>query len=319
VWGIFTASYYSLPAGLAAVVIAGWLAGAVVARRSGWTDGLRRACLIGPVIGIAIFVLTAPYGEMRFAYPALLLLFAAGAIALAPLPRWLQMSVAAGVLLWAAATAFPRGPSLVFAGVGGVMGLIGAGVALVHWTWRLTTIVSSVCFALIGAAVYIYWDAYVSACAELSDPSWSHEQAYPDIADVWHHVRSALPPGSTIAYANTYFTYPLMGYTYDHRVVHAPTRRGLERFIDMPPIATPTTGEEITGHIEVLLRQDPDREQWLRRLRDSGAAYLVVMKRGPSAAAYKEPAPELVFTAEDPTHFQRVYDSDAGSIFKIVW
>jgi len=32
--------------------------------------------LIGPLVGIALFLALTPYGEMRFTYPALLLLFA---------------------------------------------------------------------------------------------------------------------------------------------------------------------------------------------------------------------------------------------------
>ena len=326
VWGIFTDSYYGLTRTIACLMLIGWLAGWISSGRTAWRDPLQRTVLIGPVIGIAIFVFAAPYGEMRFAYPALLMLFAAGAIALARLPVTPQIGVAAVIALWSAASAFwvpdsefLSAPSLAFTGAALVIALIGLGVALIRVSARVKIIAAAVFAGLFGVAVYVYWDAYVGGCSDLTDPSWSDPHAYADIADVWHCVRADLPPGAKIACANTYFTYPLMGYSYDHRVVYVPTRRGLERFIDMPPIETKTTGEEITSHIERLLRQDPDREQWLRRLRESGAQYLVVLKRGPSAAQFDEPPPEVVFASEDPARFQRVYDSDAGSVFKIVW
>jgi hypothetical protein len=326
VWGIFTESYYGLTRTIACLMLIGWLAGWIFARRTAWRDPLQRTVLIGPVIGIAIFVFAAPYGEMRFAYPALLLLFAAGAIVLARLPDAAQIGVAAAIALWSAASAFwvpdsefLSAPSLTFTGSALVIALIGIGVAMVRISARVMTIVAPVFAGLFSVAVYVYWDAYVGGCSDLTDPSWSDPHAYADIADVWHFVRAELPPGAKIAYANTYFTYPLMGYTYNHRVVYVPTRRGLERFIDMPPIEMRTTGEEITNHIERLLRQDPDREQWLRRLRESGAQYLVVLKRGPSAAQFNEPPPEFVFANADLARFQRVHDSDAGSVFKIVW
>ena len=51
------------------------------------------------------------------------------------------------------------------------------------------------------------------------------------------------------------------------------------------PIPQRISGEAIPGQIVAMLRQDPDRDQWLRRLRESGATYLVVMKRDPAAPA----------------------------------
>ena len=64
--------------------------------------------------------------------------------------------------------------------------------------------------------------------------------------------------------------------------VYAPTRRGLERFIDMPPIEGRMIGEQIPGRIVDMLREDPDQAEWLRRLRETGATHLVVMKYDPA-------------------------------------
>src|SRR5439155_70570 len=101
----------------------------------------------------------------------------------------------------------------------------------------------------LGVGVYVYWDSYVAQCEIDSSVAWGNSSAYPEIGPTWAFVRRELPRGVTIAYANTYFTYPLMGYTFDHRVVYAPTRHGLERFVDMPRIDQRTTGEAIVGRV----------------------------------------------------------------------
>ena len=320
VWWVFVKTYYAIPIALTATMIAGWLAAWIVPtpRRFG-SDALRRTVLIGPIVGMAIFVTAAPYGEMRFAYPAILLLFAASAMPLARLPEVAQLLIAAALALSAGWSAFHEAPTPDFMLAGGILAAVGVFVSFTRHAKRIVALGSVLLIAAGGVAVYVYWDAYIKQCDFDSSVAWASPPAYPEFGPAWTYVRKEIPRGATIAYANTYFTYPLMGYAYDHRVVYAPTRRGLERFTDIPPIAERITGEAIPGHIVELLRQDPDRDQWLRRLRETGATYLVVMKRDPAAPAQTSNPPELGFAEQDPAHFQRVYDDQAGSVFRIAW
>ena len=86
---------------------------------------------------------------------------------------------------------------------------------------------------------------------------------YGAMGRIWQYVREEIPPGAKIAYANTYFTYPLMGFSYDHRLAYAPTRTGLDRFVDMPAIGGTVSGEQITGRVVEMLHEHPDEAQWL--------------------------------------------------------
>ena len=110
-----------------------------------------------------------------------------------------------------------------------------------------------------------------------------------------------------------------MGYRYEHRVVHVPTGRDIETFRDLPRLPAKVTGEEIVPAVVAELRSDPDRDAWLRRLRESGAQYLVVAKYDPAAPTQKLTPPELTFARQDPQRFVRIFDNEAGSVFRIVW
>jgi hypothetical protein len=317
-WNVFTGGYYAMPPALAVVLIVALVGGVAVAvRRRRLAEPLVRTCLFGPVIGIALFVLLAPYGEMRFAYPSLVLLFAALAIALLGLPMAMQVGLAIALVLVAAMTAFLASLASGFT----LAGAVAAGVALLAWRFWSSRLVRTIALAglataaVMGSLMMMYH--YVRLPKDQLMFGWRVE--YGPVADVWAFVRNELPAGGRIAYANTFFTYPLQGFAYDHRVVHAPTRAGLERFTGMPPIAQPVTGEQIVSAVCALLRQDPDRAQWLRRLRDSGATYLVVMKQDPSAPNNTITPPELTFAAQEPTRFTKVFDNEAGTVFRVTW
>jgi hypothetical protein len=110
-----------------------------------------------------------------------------------------------------------------------------------------------------------------------------------------------------------------MGYRFDHRVVHVPARRDLERFTELPHLPRKVSGEELVSEIVVELRKNPDRNAWLRRLRESGAQYLVVAKYDPAVPTQKIVPPELTFAEQNPQRFVRAFENDAGSVFRIVW
>jgi hypothetical protein len=169
--------------------------------------------------------------------------------------------------------------------------------------------------------IYIHWHAYIAAYREQGTyAAWSVPTLYGAQSDLWRFVREELPKGSTMAYTNTYLTYPLTGFTHDHRVIYIPTRKNLKTFLDLPRIPEPLTGEEIPGHITNTLRADPDQAQWLTRLRASGAQYLVI-RTDPEEKAN---ATELQFAFEDPNHFERVFPSSStlsspGYVYRIHW
>lgn len=318
VWSVFTGGYYGVPVLLAVVLLIG-LAASMLIARGGWRDPLRRTCLIGPIMGIALFVAISPYGEMRFAYPSVALLFAAATIALIRLPWAAQASAAAVVMLVAARTAFPTNLTAPFIITGVVLGGIGTIAAALPLKRRFIQSAAGAMALALLLAVYVYWDAYVWTCEQDSGTAWSFPppNAYGSVAGPWVYVRNEVPKGATIAYANTYFTYPLMGYRFDHRVVYVSTRADCARFIDMPAIAERVTGEEIVRRIVALLREKPDRKIWLRRLRESGADHLVVSKVDPAEPSKRVTPAELQFTAQDPSLFERVFDSPDGTVLRI--
>jgi len=97
---------------------------------------------------------------------------------------------------------------------------------------------------------------------------------------------------------------------------HAHARSAL---VDMPPVAEPTTGEcDHRAHRRAAAR-DPDRDAWLRRLRESGASYLLVMKRDPARRTKTSNPPELAFASADPSPFVRAYDDPPRACLRFNW
>ncbi|HYO07947.1 MAG TPA: hypothetical protein VER17_03170 [Tepidisphaeraceae bacterium] len=317
VWEVFTGGYYGMPAVVLGVAAFGWGAGLIAAGRRALREPLVRTCLIGPVVGVALFIALAPYGEMRFAYPSIALLFAAGAIGLVPMPWTAQVVAGALAMLLAAMTAFIPQKAATFAGVGAA----GAALCLLAYVLRRVALVRvgvpiAAATAASMAMLIMMYD-YVRVPKEDALVAWRLQ--YGPIADVWGHVRNELPRGATVAYANTFFTYPLQGFALDHAVVHAPTRAGLEDFSGMPAIPRQITGEAIVTNVVALLRENPDRDEWLRRLRHSGAQYLVVARQDPAAPEQNVTPPEIVMIEQEPARFTRLFDNEAGSVFKINW
>ena len=136
---------------------------------------------------------------------------------------------------------------------------------------------------------------------------------------MWKFLREDLPQSGKIAYTNTYLVYPLMGFRYWHELVHVPTRGDFEAFASMPRIEGRIAGEEIPKRIAAMLREKPDREAWLRRLRRSGAEYLVVVKQDPAEPSRFMRPVELDWAQTDAKEFERVFDNVAGSVFRIRW
>ncbi len=221
-WNVFTGGYYGIPLVLACLMIAGWLGGFIAAGRHLLRDRLMRTVILGVVIGIALFVSLAPYGEMRFAYPSLLLLFVATCIGVTRLPTIAQIAAAGVMALVAAGTAFKIQWASDFMTIGAIFAIVGAGALFVVQRSDVgrKTIAILATAGCIGISLYAYvnWAAFVKQGEYNSTIAWQEPNQYGAMGGVWKYVREEIPKGTTIAYANTYFTYPLMGYAYDHRV-----------------------------------------------------------------------------------------------------
>jgi hypothetical protein len=324
VWQVFTVGYYAVPVALAITLIIAWVIATAMTIRRLAHHPLRRAVLVGPPVAILIFALAAPYGEMRFAYPALILLFASIAIVLRPMPWMVQIVTATALAIFAGATAFQRAMSWEFLLIADGAAIAGTIILILRRRRRLPRLVwplaATAALLALAFAVYVNWPSYILRYRRASTYDiWSDPSLYERQTPTWRFVREELPKGAKIAYANTYLVYPLTAFEFDHRCVYVPTRKNLASFIDMPRIHQPLTGEEIPAQIVRLLRQDPDREQWLSRLSESGAQYLVVFTIDPAEPSQEVTPPEMIFAAQDPAQFQEIFRSPGswGMVYRI--
>lgn len=318
----FLAGYTSLTIWPTVAVAVGWGAGLVLSARRVLADPLMRACFLGPVIGIAVFVFKSPYAESRFLAPVYLLLFAAAGAGLARLPKAVGLGGAALLIVLALITGAPH-PRLLrmFLGGGLSLALIGGAGA-----WLLThprvdrrmIRYSAVAAALVlGIAIFVYWTGYLRQYRALSAVSWIRH--YGPVGQVWEFAEQNLPPGTTVARGNSYFVYPLQGWGHDRRVVYAPTQRDVEDISDLPRFPRDAPGEMVFTLIRNVTLRDADREQWLRRFRESGAQYLVVQTRDVADLSKPAHPPELEFAESLPKQFHPLYRNDAGVVYRIAW
>ena len=246
-WNVMTAGYYSMPVSAMALLLLGWL---VAWRRAGTLlkSPLLRVLLLGAPLGIAIFLLTSPYAEMRFAYPSLLLLFVACAAAVASIRR-VDIIAAAVLLIACIATSFASAFRDLILGFS-LTGAVVAGVAvLILFVTRAMSRAHqrlAAAAAFCGAVAWIAfgWNDYASDYRKAPEQNWLHPQSqYRDVAGAWDFVRNHIPPDATLAYANLYLVHPLMGFTLDRPIVYAPTAPGVRHVYDLPHLPRATTGE----------------------------------------------------------------------------
>ena len=339
VWDVFTSGYYSLPLlldnrhlpwirgllSMNGLLILSWIVAVLLNLRRIAHDPLRRAVLIGPPFAILLFAIASPYGEMRFVYPSIILLFATIALAVRPLPWLAQVIITTILALTSAATAFHREMSLQFILTGIILAILATLVLILRSRRWLPPIVwpAAATVGVLALATYVYWHAYVERYRHAGTYDvWSDSSLYPGQAEIWKHVREELPKGSRIAYANTYLVYPLTGFNFDHPLTYVPTRKNLGSFLELPRMNQPITGEEIPAHIVRLLRQDPDRDHWLERLDKSRADYLVVFTIDPAKPSERITPPEQQFAESHPARFTRVFPAQPtaeipGTIYRI--
>ncbi|MCY2954588.1 MAG: hypothetical protein NTU53_21880 [Planctomycetota bacterium] len=317
VWRVITAGYFKVPIGLFVPLVGIWAATTLATAGSLLRNPLRRACLIGPVVGLVVYVLVAPFAEVRFLNPAFLLLLAAPAVLAGRIndhPR-LCLIIASVICVVCIVTGMSaRGREvLVIAGV-----LFAAPVPVLvglHRRWPILIgrgLAWLMCLAGLGLAMgtYVYFDRTVADYAQATPLVWA--QDYGKLAEAWTFVRHQLPPDKTLAYANTYYVYPLFGFAADRNVVYAPTRPGIAALHDLPPLHQSIPGEKLRQAITLATIANPDRATWLANLNRLGAAYLFLATDESIAAP-----PELRFIAADAGRFEVVFRNDKAIVYKV--
>jgi hypothetical protein len=197
-----------------------------------------------------------------------------------------------------------------------------AGLTLWPASSRLRLWATSAAITVGCLLIYVLVPAWVAGSRKWETQFWSRQFRPEDrqvsgIAEAWKLVRDDLPPGSVIAYANTFHVYPLYGFDYTQFPVYAPTRPGVHRLSDLPRFPAPTTGEQIPANIVAVTAAEPDRDTWLANLRAAGAQYLLVGKRDLAHPDRKADVPELRFAAADPARFQVMLDNEDAALFRI--
>jgi len=326
---IFLERYHSLPVPLVAVLITGWLCAAIavvvraVTRRDArpWRQPLLVVALLGPLLGLALFLLRALYPEIRFLYPSLLLLFACCAVAVARLlPATLPALGAAVVIaLVSAGTGFTWDNLSQLLPTITVVTFVGLALsAAVQFIPRLKSIHLATAGGLgLLTLLYVFGDAYVRDYHLHTEESWG--DAYRE-APAWTFVRRQLPPDATVAMANSNLAYPLQGERYTHRVVVVPTRRDVPDFFHLPRTGKRITGEQMIGTMAELMAQAPDAGAWIDRLRASGARYLFLSKGSydQGGAGMAPTPPELALVAQHPDVFRKVFETPVVAIYELL-
>ena len=285
---------------------------------SALSNPLVRTCLIGAPLALALFTWRSPFPEVRFVFPAFLLLFACVAVAIDTwiTPNFASTAIAAVVFIaaWWTAPA-DRDRSVEFATSGGIVAGVGF---LVFWftrNWRPNrrwlVVGGGACAALVAYA-FVNFAASLSGYRQVLFAGW--DLNYPQYRPLWQYVAEHVPPDARLAYTNLYIVYPLQGFTQDRRVFYAPTRPGVHTLADLPWLGDRLPGERLVAAAVNATAANADRATWLQNLREQSAQYLLIGKGSPLPSP-----PEAAFAAGDSKHFKKLYESNAGVLYAIEW
>jgi hypothetical protein len=323
-WKTFVTGYYSTTMVVALPLAAVWVAAIAFTWRRLAREPLVRACVLGPPVGILLFVLVSPYAEVRFVYPSLLLLFGCSAIvagegiwgiALAGIVA--VAGVGTGFIPMLMARVLPVALVITVVGVGAKALLF----FIVKNPLRRVLVAGAGSALVLACVIFVYWSAYLrrpgEGYAATCAAAW-RGGGYPRLADAWEFVR-ALPPDAPVAYANACYTYPLYGFDLRRRVFYVPTRRDVEMIDDLDHLNGRLSGAQIQPAVVDALNARAERDRWLRRLLDSGAQFLFVGKIDPAGRSGTPEPPELRFARELPERFVERFNPPAGdaAVFEI--
>ena len=320
----FVTGYYSTTKPAAVVLMLCWFGALVTSARLLLRTPLVRLCVLGPVVAFALFVALSPYAEVRFVLPGLLLMFAcAGVLAYALKRPGTALAIAVVVLIAGVGTGFvPRG---LYEALPTTAALAGAilllAIGLHHLPAparaRATAVVAVVLVAVIGCVVYVHFDGFLrapSGYVETRIKAWENT-GYRALAQAWAYIDANAAPDATVAYANTYYTYPLYGFGLSRRVVYAPTRAGVRHLHDLPAAERKLSGDEVVAYVAAQLTLEPDQTAWTNHLARLRPDYLLVVKPGAGAGTA---VPEIDLASQEPQRFQAVFEDDSAVVYRIV-
>jgi hypothetical protein len=314
-WKALTHGFHSPSPALVIALLILWLTTAVLNLRAMAKDALLRLCVLGPLIGLAIFFGLSHAALIRYAYPSLLLLFICSTLVfrnwLWPLTLGLVIVIECMSIWGGFEDKEVLGGFLL-----GAAGVVVAGLLIIFFlvpqmrNARARAIVWSIIGLAAACWVFVFWHAILLGARQ----SWfaSMQTPYPDKWEMWKYIDDNVPADAPIAYTNLVFTRPLMNFDYSRRVVYVPTCAGLRNYSDLVNSRTVVADEQIRGFVANLLTENPDHDLWLRNLLASNAQYLLVGKQ----SVLKNP-PEKAFADVDSQHFSRMREDDSGTLYQI--
>jgi hypothetical protein len=309
---------YSVPPVCACLLIAAWIATLVFDRRW-WQRPLTRAAVLGPVLGIAVFYFRSPFPEVRFIIPLIATVFALTAATMTrALPSRWAIAVAAFVGAASLATVSVASQAELIAERAGIATVVTAlvigGVRLGAWLGpqRRLALLYLPLLAISAGFVYVEWMPYVTGCrAALYAHGSAYGGEYPAEFPVWKFVDEKVPPDAVVAYSGMYLIYPMMNPALQRRLVYVPTRDGITTMASLPYLGDRLSGERVVKAATAATIASPDAEGWLRRMKSSGAAWLVVGATGGITA------PELAIARAHPEQFDESFSCSGGTVFSV--
>jgi 4-amino-4-deoxy-L-arabinose transferase-like glycosyltransferase len=310
-WEVLTGGYFALPAVLFVFLAVMWVGALIRSWKLLLRDPLRRVIVLGPLVGIATYLIFSPQAEVRFLFPAFVLMFVAAAIAL---PGGRGAGACAVIATISVCTSFVPEQArqiVTFAISGAILAIVGI---FVYWAqtdylrFRKPWI-AGVCAVALFLVLVFRWDSYIYKYRQGRFDYW--DAVYPTHAAAWRFVDQQVPDAATLAYSNQFMIYPLHGFDGRRRVLYAPVRSGAS----VSGLAFPdrVTDSEISNDATSAANAPADHGQWLANLRASGAEYLLVGVERDS----EQPGPEVAWADGDPAQFTKIFANEEAAVYRI--
>ncbi|OGV63764.1 MAG: hypothetical protein A3K19_05125 [Lentisphaerae bacterium RIFOXYB12_FULL_65_16] len=197
--------------------------------------------------------------------------------------------------------------------------LVGAAVGIALWLKR--TLPTRTALVALAATALLVTLSAMGASAQLRPVSLLLAD-YTAVAPVYlrfNQPAPAGPPPTTIAYAGLNLPYTLVGDRMRNKVVYCNVRKGLNAgFFDFWKDEKRTYAYHKPG----IYRDRPDKDAWVRNLRQAGAQVLVVFRMRPVERQHLEATPEGypiedAWAAETPQIFSLRDTADWGKIYAV--
>jgi hypothetical protein len=311
VWRILTGGYYALPAALFVFLWVMWLVALIRSWKLLLRDPLRRVIILGPVVGIASYVMLSPQAEVRYVFPAFAPLFVAASIALLGGRGATACAVLATVSVWTCFIPEQSGQILTFAIWGAIVALVGLPIRWMEADYfRMRgPWITIACVAGLFLVLLLRWSSYVGEYRAGRFDYWA--AVYEPHAQAWRFVDENVPDTATLAYSNQYLIYPLYGFNGRRRVVYVPVRAG--ETVSSLVLPDRLIDSEFYSDSLISANSPAVWGQWRANLRVSGAEYLFVGvdRRAP------ELGPEVGWAEGDPGEFTKVFANEEAAVYRI--